>query len=157
MMTPRLQMKSPCTYNLDEVKSIDIPSYLSRLGFVGGIETAWISCVKRMYEDFGASFAANEGLEAVIRDLAPSRRRLTVSKVSPNAYSIECEQGARVFLTATDNDSIILSFERQHVNEEDSLDLAYYDSHEAAKFIGNIFRAYRKIQEDFWTQLSRKL
>ena len=67
MMTPRLQMKSPCTYNLDEVKSIDIPSYLSRLGFVGGIETAWISCVKRMYEDFEASFAANEGLEAVIQ------------------------------------------------------------------------------------------
>lgn len=155
-MTPRLQMKSPCTYNLDEVKSIDIPSYLSRLGFVGGIETAWISCVKRMYEDFEASFAANEGLEAVICDLAPSRRRLTVSKVSPNAYSIECEQGARVFLTATDDDSIILSFERQHVNEEDSLDLAYYDSHEAARFIGNIFRAYRKIQEDFWKQLSRK-
>ena len=155
-MTPRLQMKSPCIYNLDEVKSIDIPSYLSRLGFVGGIETAWISCVKRMYEDFEASFAANEGLEAVIRDLAPTRRRLTVSKVSPNAYSIECEQGARVFLTATDDDSIILSFERQHVNEEDSLDLAYYDSHEAARFIGNSFRAYRKIQEDFWKQLSRK-
>ena len=92
MMTPRLQMKSPCTYNLDEVKSIDIHLYLSRFGFVGGIETAWFSCVKRMYEDFEAPFAANEGLDTVIRDLAPSRRRLTVSKISPKVYSFECEQ-----------------------------------------------------------------
>ncbi len=155
MMTPRLQMKSPCTYNLDEVKSIDIPSYLNRLGFARGVETAWINCVKRMYEDFEASFAANEGLEAVIRDLAPSRRRLTMSKVSHNVYSIRCEQGARVFLTATDDDSIILSFESQHVNNDVSLDFAYYDSHEAARFIGNIFWAYRMIQNNFWRYLNR--
>ena len=154
MMTPRLQMNSPCTYNLDAARSVDASSHMDRSGFFGGIAQAWTGCVKRMYDEFNASFAANEGLEAVIRDLAPSKRRLAVCRINRRCYSIECEQGGKLFLTETDDESIILSF-RQGSSDEDSIDLAYYDSLEAAKFIGNAFKAYRMIQESFWRTLNR--
>lgn len=154
MMTPRLQMKAPCTYDLDCAKSIDAPSYMTGSGIMNGIEAAWVSCVKEMYDSFAASFAANEGIEAIIRDLSPSRRRLTVNRISGRNYSIECAQGARLFLTANNDDSIILSFERQTDNEGESLDLGYYDSNEAAGFICNAFRTYRKMQEDFQREAS---
>ena len=58
-----------------------------------------------------------------------------------------------LFLTATDDDSIILSFDQQSA-DEDNIDLAFYDSFEAAQFIGNAFRAYRMIQENFRRKLS---
>ena len=77
MMTPRLKMNTPCSYNLDAARSVDVSSYMDRSGFFGGIAQAWENCVKRMYDDFDASFAASEGLEAIIRDLAPSRRKLS--------------------------------------------------------------------------------
>ena len=145
-------MNSPCTYNLDAARSVDVSSYMDRLGFFSGMSQAWEKCVRRLYDDFDASFAASEGIEAIIRDLAPSRRRLTVNRISRSCYSIECEQGAKLFLTATEDDSIILSFGQQFT-EDGSIDLAYYDSNEAARFIGNAFRAYRMIQESFWAKL----
>ena len=152
-MTPRLRMNSPCTYNLDAARSVDVSSYMDRLGFFSGMSQAWEKCVRRLYDDFDASFAASEGIEAIIRDLAPSRRRLTVNRISRSCYSIECEQGAKLFLTATDDDSIILSFNQQSA-DEDNIDLAFYDSFEAARFIGNAFRAYRMILENFRRKLS---
>ena len=152
-MTPRLQMNTPCSYNLDAARSVDVSSYMNKLGFFGGIAQAWENCVKRMYDDFDASFAANEGLEAIIRDLAPSRRRLTVNRISRSCYSIECEQGGKLYLTATDDDSIILSFDQRSA-DDDNIDLAFYDSFEAARFIGHTFRAYRMIQENFRRKLS---
>ena len=93
MMTPRLQMNTPCTYNLDSVYSIDSSSYMRRSGFLKGIEEAWTDCVKKMYEEFDASFAANEGLAAVVRDLTPSKRHLKVNRLSKRRCSIECEHG----------------------------------------------------------------
>ena len=147
-------MKTPCSYNLDAARAVDVSSYMNRLGFFGGIAEAWESCVKRMYDDFDASFAASEGLEAIIRDLAPSRRRLAVNRISRSCYSIECEQGGKLYLTATEDDSIILSFDQRSA-DEDNIDLAFYDSFEAAQFIGNAFRAYRMIQDNFWRALSR--
>ena len=152
-MTPRLQMNTPCSYNLDAARAVDVSSYMDRLGFFGGIAQAWENCVKRMYNDFEASFAASEGLEAIIRDLAPSRRRLAVNRISRSCYSIECEQGGKLYLTATEDDSILLSFDQRSA-DEDNIDLAYYDSNEAARFIGNAFRAYRMIQESFRRKLS---
>lgn len=154
MMTPRLQMNSPCSYNLDAAKNVDASSYIDRLGFFRGIAQAWESCVRRMYDDFEASFAASEGIEAIVRDLAPSRRRLAVNRISRSCYSIECEQGGKLYLTATDDDSIILSFDQQF-SKDTEIDLAFYDSLEAARFIGNAFRAFRMIQDNFWRTLSR--
>lgn len=151
MMTPRLQMKSPYTRDTDTDKFIGAASRLARSGVLNGISEAWENCIRMMYDCFDASFAANEGIEAVIRDLAPSRRRLSVSKVDSSCYSIECEQGGILYLTATDDDSIILSFDRRQSCAESSIDLAYYDSNEAARFIGNAFKAYRKIQENIYT------
>ena len=154
MMKIALQMKSPYLNEQDMVSSIDAQSYMYKFGFFGGVDAAWKDYVRQSYEDFDASFAANEGIEAVIRDLVPSRRRLTVKRVSRNRYSIECEQGAKAFLTATEDDSIILSFGSDCDNDDESLDLAYYESKVAARFIGNIFKAYRRIQKDFWHKLS---
>ena len=153
-MPPRLQMNSPCSYNLDAARSVDVSTYMNRLGFFGGLAQAWENCVRRMYDGFDASFAASEGLEAIIRDLAPSRRRLTVNRISRSCCSIECKQGGKLFITETEDDSIILSFD-QHTTDDDSIDLAFYDSYEAARFIGNAFRAYRMIQENFRRILSR--
>ena len=154
MMTPRLQMNTPCSYNLYAARSVDVSSYMDRLGFFRGIAQAWEDCVKRMYDEFDASFAASEGLEAIIRDLVPSRRRLAVNRISISCYSIECEQGGKLYLTATDDDSIILSFDQRSADEY-NIDLAFYDSFEAARFIGNAFKAYRMIQDNFWRVLSR--
>ena len=156
MMTPRLQMNTPCTYNLDFVYSIDSSSYMSRSGFLRGIEEAWTDCVKKMYEEFDASFAANEGLAAVLRDLAPSKRHLKVNRLSKRRCSIECEYGGRLYLTATDDDSLIMSFDGHQSNDGSSIDLAWYDSLEAARFIGNAFKAYRLIQKKFWEELNRR-
>ena len=64
-MTPRLRMNSPCTYNLDAARSVDVSSYMDRLGFFSGMSQAWENCVRRLYDDFDASFAASEGLEAI--------------------------------------------------------------------------------------------
>ena len=157
MMTPRLQMNAPCTYNLDSVYSIDSSSYMSRSGFLRGIEEAWTDCVKKMYEEFDASFAANEGLAAVVRDLTPSKRHLKVNRLSKRRCSIECEYGGRLYLTATDDDSLIMSFDGHISNDENPIDLAWYDSHEAARFIANAFKAYRMIQKKFWEELNRCL
>lgn len=151
MMKPRLQMRTPYTHDIYTDKYIGAASRLARSGIFKGIAEAWESCIRMMYDEFDASFAANEGIEAVIRDLAPSRRRLTVSKIDRSCYSIECEQGGRLYLTATDDDSIILSFGRWQSCAESSIDLACYDSNEAARFIGNAFKAYRKIQENVYT------
>ena len=52
-------MNTPCTYNLDSVYSIDSSSYMSRSGFLRGIEEAWAACVKKIYEEFDASFYHN--------------------------------------------------------------------------------------------------
>ena len=155
MMTPRLQMNTPCPYNLDSVYSIDSSSYMRRSGFLKGIEEAWTDCVEKMYEEFDASFAANEGLAAVLRDLAPSKRHLKVNRLSKRRCSIECEYGGRLYLTATDDDSLIMSFDRHPSDEESPIDLAWYDSLEAARFIGNAFKAYRMIQEKFWEELNK--
>lgn len=155
-MTPRLQMNTPCTYNLDSVYSIDSSSYMSRSGFLKGIEEAWTASVEKMYEEFDASFAANEGLAAVLRDLKPSRRRLKVNRLGEDCCLIECEQGGRLYLTSTDTDSLILSFDRHPSDEESPIDLAWYDSLEAARFIGNAFKAYRLIQKKFWEELNRR-
>ena len=74
--------------------------------------------MEKMYEDFDASFAANEGLAAVLRDLKPSRRRLKVNRLGEDCYLIECEQGGKMYLTSTDTDSLILSFDRRPSDEE---------------------------------------
>ena len=58
-----LQMKSPYFNEQDMVSSIDAQSYMYKFGFFGGVDAAWKDYVRQSYEDFDASFAANEGIE----------------------------------------------------------------------------------------------
>lgn len=153
MMTPKLQMKRPSSFNLHLTADIDVSAYTSKYGFCDGIEAAWESYVTRLYDNLEASFAANEGLDAVLRYLNPGKRRLSVNRIHLDCCSIECTQGGRIYLTATEDDSLILSFGHNNPGTG-RIDLGYYDSLEAALFIGNIFKAYRMISKSFLSKVA---
>lgn len=149
MMTPRLQMKEPCRFKYNNIHSIDIQSYMNSYGFTAGLSTAWRDYILEMFENFDASIAANEGIEATVRELSPSRRRLSVSKQKHNGYMIECnEGGGRLWLTSHEDDSLILSITTDS-DFESAIDLGCYDSLEAAGFIAQAFRAYRELYRGF--------
>ena len=110
MMIPILQMKEPYRFRYNNIPQIDIQSYMNSYGFIAGLSAAWMDYVQEMMDHFDADPAANEGLEATIRALMPSRRRLTVSRQTPGTYKIECnEGGARALLSVGDDDSLLFS------------------------------------------------
>lgn len=155
-MIPRLQMKEPYRFSYDKVHSVDVQRYMSEGGFISGLTAAWKDYVYEMYEHFEADIAANEGIEAVIRDLMPARRRLKVSKLKDKCFVIDCnEGGASVYLTVGDDDSLILSFPKSYGPvSSDRIDLGCYDSAEAASFIAQAFKAYRELNNKFWRVLN---
>lgn len=155
-MIPRLQMKEPYRFSYDKVYSVDVQRYMSEGGFISGLTAAWKDYVYEMYEHFEADIAANEGIEAVIRDLMPARRRLKVSKLKDKCFVIDCnEGGASVYLTVGDDDSLILSFPKSYGPvSSDRIDLGCYDSAEAASFIAQAFKAYRELNNRFWRVLN---
>ena len=155
-MIPRLQMKEPYRFSYDKVHSVDVQRYMSEGSFISGLTAAWKDYVYEMYEHFKADIAANEGIEAVIRDLMPARRRLTISRENDNCYIIECnEGGVFVYLTLEEDDSLILSFPKSYGPvSSDSIDLGCYDSAEAASFIAQAFKAYRELNNRFWRVLN---
>lgn len=156
MMIPRLQMKGPYRFCYDKVHSVDVHRYMSERGYIGGLAAAWKDYVHEMFDHFEADIAANEGIEAVIRDLMPARRRLTISRENDNCYIIECnEGGAFVYLTLKEDDSLILSFPKSYGPvSSDRIDLGCYDSAEAASFIAQAFKAYRELNNRFWRVLN---
>ena len=151
MMTPELQMKEPYRFNYDNINSVDVRRYMSESGFIGGLSAAWDDYVHEMFGNFEAGIAANEGIEAVIRDLMPARRRLYVSKMREGMYAIECVGGgARAYLAEGEDDSLTFSFNPSESSDnENIIDLGYYDSLEAASFIGHAFKAYRELNDRF--------
>lgn len=155
-MIPRLQMKEPYWFTYNNINSVDVQKYMSEDGFVAGLAIAWKDYVFEMFEHFEADIAANEGIEAVIRDLKPARRKLRASRKDERFYIIECnEGGASVYLTVEDDDSLILSFPGSSGSIEDGcIDLSCYDSAEAAYFISLAFKAYRELNNRFWRALS---
>ena len=82
MMYPRLQMKEPYSFRYNRIDNVDIQSYMNSYGFISGLTAAWKDYVQQMFEHFDAGLAANEGLEATLKELMPNRRRLTVSVLS---------------------------------------------------------------------------
>ena len=156
MMIPRLQMKEPYRFSYDKVHSVDVHRYMSEGGYIAGLATAWKDYVYEMFDHFEADIAANEGIEAVIRDLMPARRRLKVSMKSDTCYVIECNEGsASVYLSVEEDDSLILSFPESYGSvESGSIDLGCYDSAEAASFIAQAFKAYRELNNRFWRVLN---
>ena len=155
-MIPRLQMKEPYRFSYDKVHSADVHRYMSEGGYIAGLAAAWKDYVYEMFDHFEADIAANEGIEAVIRDLMPARRRLTISRENDNCYVIECNEGsASVYLSVEDDDSLILSFPKSYGPvSSDRIDLGCYDSAEAASFIAQAFKAYRELNNRFWIVLN---
>lgn len=156
MITPRLQMKQPYSSCYDNIQSVDVHRYMNEYGFIGGLSTAWSDYVHEMFEHFDAGLAANEGMEAVVRDLMPARRRLSVRRHGDRGCTIECnEGGARICLWAGDDDSLILSVCSPGSSDAESgIDLGCYDSAEAASFIAHAFKAYRDLNSRFWRAVS---
>jgi hypothetical protein len=151
MMIPRLQMKEPYRFRYNNIPQIDIQSYMNSYGFIAGLSAAWKDYVQEMMDHFDADPAANEGLEATIRALMPSRRRLTVSRQTPSMYMIECDEGgARALLSVGDDDSLIFSICGQDADDGGiEIDLGCHDSAEAASFIAYAFKAYRDLSSRF--------
>ena len=156
MISPRLQMKQPYIFNYDNIDSVDVYKYMSESGFINGLSEAWEEYVHEMFGNFEADISANEGAEAVIRCLMPSKRKLNVIKLDKCTYVIECnEGGGRVFLSTDDNDSLILSFGRSdNRSDRGQIDLSCYDCADAAAFIAAAFRSYRTLNHKFWKALS---
>lgn len=150
-MIPRLQMKEPYRFRYNNIPQIDIQSYMNSYGFIAGLSAAWMDYVQEMMDHFDADPAANEGLEATIRALMPSRRRLSVSRQTPSMYMIECDEGeARAFLSVGDDDSLIFSICGQDADDGGiEIDLGWHDSAEAASFIAYAFKAYRDLSSKF--------
>lgn len=151
MMIPRLQMKEPYRFRYNNIPQIDIQSYMNSYGFIAGLSAAWMDYVQEMMDHFDADPAANEGLEATIRALMPSRRRLTVARQTPGTYKIECnEGGARALLSVGDDDSLLFSLCTPDAGDSGSeIDLGCYDCAEAASFIASAFKAYRDLSGRF--------
>lgn len=151
MMYPRLQMKEPYSFRYNRIDNVDIQSYMNSYGFISGLTAAWKDYVQQMFEHFDAGLAANEGLEATLKELMPNRRRLTVSRKAAGAYLIECvEGGAYAFLTVGDDDSLILSIcNRDASAAGEGIDLGCYDAEDAASFIAHAFGAYRNLNNRF--------
>ena len=151
MMIPRLQMKEPYRFRYNNIPQIDIQSYMNSYGFIAGLSAAWMDYVHEMMDHFDADPAANDGLEATIRALMPSRRCLTVSRQTPGTYKIECnEGGARALLSVGDDDSLLFSLCTPDAGVFGSeIDLGCYDCAEAASFIASAFKAYRDLSGRF--------
>ena len=151
MMIPILQMKEPYRFRYNNIPQKDIQSYMNSYGFIAGLSAAWMDYVQEMMDHFDADPAANEGLEATIRALMPSRRRLTVSRQTPGTYKIECnEGGARALLSVGDDDSLLFSLCTPDAGDSGSeIDLGCYDCAEAASFIASAFKAYRDLSGRF--------
>lgn len=154
-MTPQLQMKAPYRFSYDKTRHVDVLCYMSEFGYIDGLTRAWSDYVHEMFEHFDAVPAANEGMEAVLRDLMPARRRLNVLRESDHMCTIECDEGgARICLKAGDDDSLILSVcSTGSSDAESGIDLGCYDSAEAASFIALAFKAYRDLNGRFWRAL----
>ena len=154
-MTPRLQMKQPYSSCYDNIQGIDVHKYMNEYGFIVGLSTAWADYVDEMFEHFDAAPAANEGMDAVLRDLMPARRRLSVRRQGDSRCTIECnEGGARICIWEGDDDSLNLSVCSHDASDAESrIDLGCYDSAEAASFIAHAFKAYRELNGRFWRAL----
>ena len=150
-MTPRLQMKEPYRFRYNNIPQIDIQSYMNSYGFIAGLSAAWMDYAQEMMDHFDADPAANEGLEATIRALMPSRRRLTVSRQTPGTYMIKCDEGgASALLSVGDDESLLFSICTPNAaNSGSEIDLGCYDCAEAASFIASAFNAYRDLSSRF--------
>ena len=126
-MRPRLQMISP------------------HIGtrYVTHAKASWDTYVRNAYENFYAPFAANEGVDAVIRYMSPGRRRLMVEKVDNAIYLITGKGGNQMVLSQACGDSLLL-----HTVNGDcrsgGMELGYYDATDVARFIGQTFSNYRR-------------
>lgn len=128
MTRPRLQMKHPLT-------RVNTPSH----------SCSWEEHVRNAYIQFCPPFAANEGIDAVIRYMSPSRRRLSVCQVTLDSYSIESREGCKLFLSQPDEQSLMISIDKPMVTpRESNMELIYYDATDTARFIGQIFTSYRR-------------
>lgn len=130
MTIPRLQMKNPHYHSAD-----------SRL--VHRSHISWNEYVRTAYENFTPSFAANEGLDAIINYMSPSRRKLKVSMITAHTCCIESQEGLRLYLMELDEDNLILSL----MTVDADMNLAFYDATDTARFIGKLFSSYRKLSK----------
>lgn len=126
-MRPELQMKFPyhstCTFT---------PKRIS-----------WECYVQEKFSDFLAPFAANEGIDAVIRYMTPGRRKLQVNRVNESSYLISSKEGTHLVLSQISEDSLILRLDGS-CTADVSMELGYYDAADVANFIGHMFAEYRK-------------
>ena len=126
-MRPRLQMISPHTGTR----------------YITHAKPSWDTYVRNAYENFHAPFAANEGVDAVIRYMSPGRRRLMVEKVDNAIYLITGKGGNQMVLSQACGDSLLL-----HTVNGDScsegVELGYHDATDVARFIGQTFSNYRR-------------
>ena len=122
-MRPRLQMISP------------------HIGtrYVTHAKASWDTYVRNAYENFYAPFAANEGVDAVIRYMSPGRRRLMIENVDNTSYLITGKGGNQMILSQACCDSLQL-----YIVNGDSCSEGYYDATDVARFIGQTFSNYRK-------------
>ena len=129
MTRPRLQMKCPHRSTSASCRQA----------------ATWESYVQDCYANFSAPFAANEGVDAIIRYMAPGRRRLIVDKVNDTRYLITNREGQQLVLCQKGEDSLLLCL-RDLDHKHNRMELGYYDATDIARFIGHIFSEYRKHQ-----------
>ena len=126
-MRPRLQIISPNTGTR----------------YVTHTKAPWDTYVRNAYENFHAPFAANEGVDAVIRYMLPNRRRLMIEKVDNASYLITGKGGNQMVLSQACGDSLQLYIVNGDSCSE-GMELGYYDATDIARFIGQTFSNYRK-------------
>ena len=111
--------------------------------YVTHAKPSWDTYVRNAYENFLAPFAANEGVDAVIRYMSPGRRRLTVDKVDNSSYLITSRGVGRLVLSQVCGDSLQLYIINGDSCSE-GMELGYYDATDVARFIGQTFSNYRR-------------
>ena len=113
--------------------------------YVTHAKASWDTYVRNAYENFYAPFAANEGVDAVIRYMSPGRRRLMIENVDNTSYLITGKGGNQIILSQACGDSLLLHTVNGDCCSE-GMEVGYYDATDVARFIGQIFSNYRKQQ-----------
>ena len=132
------------------VRNINMRTYIDRLGYRYAKERAWMDIVGLMYEELEYYISAPGTPDDILHELKPKARRMKVDTLS-GGYRVGYIKGGMIADIFEEKDSLYVTFSEtgQYIYMNQSWDLSYSGSDNAAAFIAASLRAYRIIEDKF--------
>lgn len=151
MYAPRIFMMIRPQFNPAKIaKGIDVRYYIDRYGYACAQERAWMDVVGVMYEELENYLSASGTAEEILKELKHKSRRMKISHLEDGYRmgNLNGGAGAEIFER---NESLGVTFFHSagYIYTNQSWDLSYYGSDNAAAFIAASLRAYRIIGDKF--------